>query len=447
MAAWPTVALADDPPPPTETFIRLNVQPMPAPKPALKYQLLPELREMNPGNPILGYLKCFMEQQNFFHNKAVVDAREKYREMALADLPLKELHDYGRGPLTRAGEAARLDTPDWQVLLKAKKEGIFLLLPEVQELRNIAGCLQLRFRVQVGERDFDEAIVTAKTMFALSRHMGEHPTLIGDLVGLAMANLTFRPLEEMVGQPGCPNLYWALADLPVPFIDLRKGIQGDRLMIDPVFVGLDPTAPVADAALEKVVAEIDKVLKAEGSKKDARAWLDTRAKDDAYVKSARKRLVESGLEEKAVREFPALQVIILDEKREFEVRRDERTKWSPIPYWKAEAGLLDASAARADDALFGPSAYLKVKKAQARIDQRIALLRHVEALRLYAAEHEGKLPAKLNDIKVPLPEDPFTGKPFLYEVEGPTAILKGSPPKGDEANAAFNIRYVVTIKK
>jgi hypothetical protein len=446
IAAWPAVCLAQDPPKPTETVVRFNVQPMAAPKPALKYQLLPELKEMSPGNPILDYMRCFAEQQNFFHSKAETDKREKWRAAPLADLPLKELHDYGRGPLTRADAAARLDTPDWQVLIKAKKEGYYLLLPEVQQLRNLASCLQLRCRVQVAERNFDEAIVTTKTTLALSRHLGEHVTLICDLVGLAIANIALRPVEEMIDQPGCPNLYWALTDLPTPFIDLRKALQGERIMSEFLFVGIETTSPTPEATLEKVVGRIEELIKVENNtKKDARAWLDTRAKDASYVKSARKRLVESGLEEKAVQEFPALQVIILDEKREFEVRRDERAKWLSLPYWKVQPTAL----VEGDDSLFGGfvPVYTKVKGAQARIDQRIALLCHVEALRMYAAEHEGKLPAKLDDVKLPLPVDPFTGKAFHYEVDGPTAIIKGSPPKGEEANAAFNVRYIVTIKK
>ena len=45
---------------------------------------------------------------------------------------------------------------------------------------------------------------------------------------------------------------------------------------------------------------------------------------------------------------------------------------------------------------------------------------------MYAAEHSGAFPAKLSDVAVPLPEDPFTGKPFLYEVSGKTAHLRGS---------------------
>ena len=68
----------------------------------------------------------------------------------------------------------------------------------------------------VAERHFDDAIRTAKTMFALARHLGEHPTEVADLVGLWVAHLCLGTLEEMVQQPGCPNLYWALTDLPLP---------------------------------------------------------------------------------------------------------------------------------------------------------------------------------------------------------------------------------------
>jgi hypothetical protein len=81
------------------------------------------------------------------------------------------------------------------------------------------------------------------------------------------------------------------------------------------------------------------------------------------------------------------------------------------------------------------------------LEQRIALLRHVEALRLYAAAHDGKLPEKLADCPVPLPDDPFTGRPFRYHVDGATAHLRGSPPPGEEKNPGFNVHYEVTIQK
>jgi hypothetical protein len=66
---------------------------------------------------------------------------------------------------------------------------------------------------------------------------------------------------------------------------------------------------------------------------------------------------------------------------------------------------------------------------------------------MYAAGHGGKLPEKLSDIAVPLPPDPFTGKPFVCTIEGTTAHLRGSPPRGEEQNAAFNIRYEVVVRQ
>jgi len=89
----------------------------------------------------------------------------------------------------------------------------------------------------------------------------------------------------------------------------------------------------------------------------------------------------------------------------------------------------------------------KVRSAQGRLEQRIALLRHVEAIRMYAADHGGKLPEKLADAGVPLPPDPFTGQPFRYEVKDGTAHLRGTPPKGYEKIAPFNLHYEITIRK
>jgi hypothetical protein len=449
----PALAHADGAGGPTETVVHFAVQPMAAPKPALRYQLLPELKEMNPGNPIHAYLKCFMEQQNFFFGKEAVDNREKWQTMPLAELPLKELKDYGRFALRQADWAARLDAPDWGILLQAKRDGMNLLLPDVQQMRMLASALKVRFRAEVAECRFEDAIRTAKTIFGEARHLGEHPTLIGDLVGIAVAMVGIGPLEEMIQQPGCPNLYWALSDLPNPFIDLRKGIQGERLLLEADLAGFDLTEPLSEAQQKKLVAKVKTMLQYTGpggKQKDVEAWLEARVKDEGHRKAARRRLVEAGLAEEQIKALPPLQVVLLDEKHQFEVWRDGSAKWMMLPYWQAEPGLLvEPTPPRDDPSLFGPllSANQKVRRAQARLEQRIALLRHVEALRLYAAENDGKLPVQLSDVKVPLPVDPVTGKPFIYKVEGATATLKGTPPRGEEANPVYNVRYEVTIKK
>jgi hypothetical protein len=109
---------AGEPAPKPETLIRLEVEPAPAPRPALRYQLLPELAEMSPGNPVQGYLGCFMEHQAFLFDKESFDRREELLAMPLKELPAGELMEFGKSALSQADRAARLDNPDWQILLR-----------------------------------------------------------------------------------------------------------------------------------------------------------------------------------------------------------------------------------------------------------------------------------------------------------------------------------------
>jgi hypothetical protein len=436
-----------------ETLIRLTVDPAAVPTPALRYMLLPQLKEMNPGNPIQGYLKCFMEQQKFFFDKESFQRREKLLVMPLKELPARELNDYGGLALKQADWAARLDNPDWQILLKMKAEGIYVPIPDVRQLRSLASALKVRMRAEVALGRFDDALRTAKTMFAMSRHLGEHPTFLGNLFGIAFANLALGPLEEMLEQPSCPNLYWALTNLPNPLVSLETGMQGERVgMIQWTFRDLDDGTPMSPDRLNRFIADLDKLFKREFPSKlteGLRAWLGGRTKDEGMVVAARRRLVEVGLSEVQVRLFPAEQVILLDMKRGLEVHFDDVIKTTNLPVWQAE---MVTNGHKPPDDLptflheFVPAVGPTVRM-RTRLDQRIALLRHVEALRLYAAEHGGSLPAKLSDVMVPLPDDPFTGKPFRYEITGNTAHLRGTPPSAEAKNPSFNLHYEVILRK
>jgi hypothetical protein len=424
LAAVPLLARAEQTVTSTETVIKLTARPAAAPKPALRYLLLPELKEMTQGNPIPNYLRCLLEE-DFSNDRQTLS----------------------RSALRQADRAARMDRPDWQILPKLKTDGVGLLIPDVQKVRALAAALQERFRAEVAEGRCDDALVTAKTMFAMSRHMSEHPTLIGDLVGIAIAFVTISPLEDLLEQPGCPNLYWALTNLPSPLVPLDRGMEGERMFVQAELRDLDDRAPMSEDRLKKVIAHVDKLLEFDKSK-NARAWVEARVKDEKAVAAARGRLVEAGLPGEAVKQFPAAQVILQDEKREFEARRDEFMKLITLPAWQFEAEAARVNPSK-EPGLFDSAlpAMLKVRRALGRLEQRVALLRHVEALRLYAAAHGGKLPEKLADVPVPLPSDPFTGKPFAYKAEGNTAHVRGGPPPGEEKNAAYNVRYELTIQK
>jgi hypothetical protein len=439
-----------------ETAVQLIVQPMPVPKPALKYQLLPELRELNPGNAAQNYLKCFMEQRRFFYGRQATIDRERYQRLPLAELPVNELRDYGGAALHQADWAARLDTVDWLDLQHVQQGGLEQLPAEAGPLQVLAAALQVRLRAEVAQRRFDDAIRTAKTMFALARHLGENSAEAAQLVGFWVAHLCLDALQEMVQQPGCPNLYWALTDLPCPLVDLRKGVQGERTRAAAELRTLRDDAPMTEADLEKFVSRFCSTLnfarvQAGRSLLDSRRELQSRLKDAEKLQAARRRLVEAGCAETLVNRFPPLQIILLEDKQAYEIERDERLKLLSLPLSQLED--LTGRKAHAGSESGGHAAGLFVtllpniihlRRTQGELELQIAFLRHVEALRLYAAEHDGRLPRSLSDISVPLPVDPSSGKPLGYVADQSTAYLR-TPPSSKETNAGHGVQYRVII--
>jgi hypothetical protein len=438
---------------PGEATVRLTVQPMSAPKPALKYLLLPEVGEMNSGNAAQWYLRSFAEQRIFFFGKESTAERTRLLSMPLSEVPAEKFQGYGGSALRSADWAARLDTIDWQISQRIQTDGLELSQPELGPLHVLGTALQVRFRVEIAGRRFDDAIRTAKTLFAFAHHLGENPTEPANRLGLTIADLTLDTLEEMLQQPGCPNLYWALTDLRCPLVDLRKGFQGTGTLIATELKPLRDDMSMTDEQIEKVVSRISGVLgfareQAGHAPRNFRAILAARIKDAEKSRADRARLIESGVAEGLVPNFPPLQVILLNEKHDYEIQRDERVKLLSFAPWQIDA-LSDTERGSTGDGqlvvLLPP--VIKLRQTQGRFEQRIALLRHVEALRMYAAGHGGKVPEKLTDIAVPLPVDPFTGKAFRYEVEGATAHLWGSSPRGEEKNPTYNIHLTVTVKK
>jgi hypothetical protein len=257
----------------------------------------------------------------------------------------------------------------------------------------------------------------------------------------------------MLGQPGCPNLYWALTNLPVPLIPLRTGVEGERALVVGEFHDLYDARPMDPAQIAKFIAHMDMLLSSDPATKldkGVRGWLDDRVKDEEAIAAARRRLSASGLPEDRLNLFPPEQILLLDERREYEVRSDDAMKLMTLPFWVAEAQEARASQVKPPPSLFAETltpAMKAVRRAQVRIDQRIALLRHVEALRLHAAEHNGELPANLAEVSVPMPDDPVTGKPFRYEKVGASAHVRGTPPEGAEKDRFFNVHYVLTVRK
>jgi hypothetical protein len=88
----------------------------------------------------------------------------------------------------------------------------------------------------------------------------------------------------------------------------------------------------------------------------------------------------------------------------------------------------------------------KIRLIMNRLDRHVAILTCVEAIRLYAGTHEGKLPEKLSDItEVAIPDDPVTKRPFIYRLTGSKATLEANAPEGGTDKDAF--KYELSLGK
>jgi hypothetical protein len=79
-----------------------------------------------------------------------------------------------------------------------------------------------------------------------------------------------------------------------------------------------------------------------------------------------------------------------------------------------------------------------------RLDRDATALQCIEALRHYAATHEGQLPRQLADVTdTTVPANPETKEPFGYRLDGSKAILDVAAPAGGRPGDA--IRYDITL--
>jgi len=78
-----------------------------------------------------------------------------------------------------------------------------------------------------------------------------------------------------------------------------------------------------------------------------------------------------------------------------------------------------------------------------RFDRHVAALQCIEALRLYAAAHQGKFPEELSRItEVPVPDDPVMQEPFSYRCTGSDAVLEAPAPERATERDAI-VRYIL----
>jgi hypothetical protein len=439
---------------------KLNVRPAPEPVPAFRYRLLPEARELQPGNALICYLRANTpefrpgnlnsEQQQQFD--ALMEM--SFDEFKAAKKPDFQLRQIGFHELD---SAARREFCDWEMLARIRKDGLQAHVGDVQRLREAAYMLAYRARLDLANSDIDKTVYTLQTMLGMSRHIADAPTLIHELVAMAVAAMALGQVEDLIQQPDAPNLYWALTALPKPFVDLRKALEGEQVMLEAEFPELKKIDKEA-LSPEELKSLTEKCCFIFYSRQNFRAKPGSRLSKlelvgqlVQYYPAARKALIEQGRAAEKVDALSMLQVVVWHNYQQYLRLQDDQRKWALVPIWQGLNGFNEVENEVGKHPFF-PFHYFvsgvrRVREASDRIDRRIAVLRCIEALRLHVAQ-SGKLPASLDEVTlVPVPPDPYTGRPFQYTAADGVIKLYAPPPPGRIANEATVVNYQITINR
>ena len=440
------------------TVYKMTVTPAAEPSPALANNFIPRSDTLRDGNAALFYLRSFAEDH----------LASRWKELE-KEHGSDEVHGDENGgwysierPLDEATLAkARLGAAKFDIIVEQfvsratvrrqcdwghhidelrGLEIIATLLPEAQESRSLARALMLRARVAVADGDYERAITELRMAYQLARHTAQAPFLISCLVGVAEANLANAEAIELIAAKDSPNLYWALAELPRPFVDMVPSIRfemslGPRTF--PFLLDAETTehSPEEWARLLTVgFQDAQQAINSGTHVDDLSAQAGIAGMAIVIYPAAKERLIASGMDAVRVEEMPVGQVIAIDAAREYRRISDQFEKQWYLPYQVAKEREEELDAFFMGNKLTGGfgrvlaelllPAVNSVRTAQMRLDWQLNAIQAVEAIRMDAAEH-GKLPATLEEITiVPVPLNPVTEKPYQYRLEGETAILE-----------------------
>ena len=187
--------------------VKFKLHPAAEPRAALKYQLLPEFLDRKPGNAAVIYNKIGFMMPHGSDANNLQERLSKWLETPLAELPREEIEKTlagQRNVLDSLDRAARRETCDWELPLR-EENPIAMLLPELQETRGYARLLAVKARLEIAKGEFDAAIHTLQTGYALGLHVAEGPTLISALVGMAICGIMSNQVEELIAAARQPQ--------------------------------------------------------------------------------------------------------------------------------------------------------------------------------------------------------------------------------------------------
>jgi hypothetical protein len=333
-------------------------------------------------------------------------------------------------------------------------------LPNLATFRSMIKAMQLQIRLHIADGQTDQAMAKLQQGIQMGRDIAEGPTIIQDLVGVAITALMTGQVEELIQRPYAPNLYWALTALPDPMIDMYSALEYEREALFtefPQLRDLEDKVLMPEQASQIVSDFMEKISGLGGGVADVPfqgllplGWVMMHYSDAKIFLAGR------GYSQQRIEAMPAPQAVLIYQKQQYLEISDSMFKWFALAYHQSRPHLEHAQkrifeqqrdkGVKANLFTILLPALNRVAFLQTRLDRHIALLRTVEAIRMYAADHSRQLPGSLDDINaVPIPFDPVTGEDFIYSRTDPRHARLEAPasPAEDRRRPV----YELTLRK
>ena len=409
----------------------LSLVPAAEPVPAMSYRLLPRYLDQKIGNAALLYYSAaaLCPDSDPSDSEDIQKKISGWREKPVDQLDRKEVDEAllsFSNSFHQIKLAAQRTHCQWELPLE---DGFAMQMPHLSTFRRMIFAMQLQIRLKIADRQTDQALEMLQQGLYMGRSIARGPTVIQDLVGVAITALLLKEVEGLMQMPDSPNLYWALTALPDPMIDMHSSLENEREVLFVEFPKLrNLESEVLTPAQASVVASnfMKKIQTLSGGTDDVSfkgllsvGWVMMHYSD------AKEFLARKGYSQERIEAMPAAQAVLIYQKQEYLEMLDSFFKWFELPYYQAQPHL-QKSKKRLDNHqhtkgikmnLFTTllPALSRIAFLQARLDRNIALLRTIEAIRMFAADHSSQLPGSLTEItSVLIPADPVTGKDFIY---------------------------------
>ena len=457
-------------------IIEMTVSAAPQPSPLFKHRLTFLPHELTKGNAATGYLHALssdsMSRKWRKWNKEFGEDVEGWAhyDTPEEEIPLEQMRQVATSFADEidphVSRATRRKHCDWGYRLEELSGpiAIGISINGLQDTRMLSRTLALITKLAILDSRFDDAVDLMRMNYRLAENVGQETLVVASLIGLAQVGITNGNMIDFIAAADAPNMYWALRELPRPLVDIREAIRMESsigLRIFPDIEEADTTEHSSEEWNRLARKQADLVyrnmqtISGNPQPQTGNTWIDfaSLAVGICTYTPAKQRLIESGMTSEEVERMAVGQVLLKDAKREYLVSADllESIVYLPPVDKKRRAKEVEVLLKRNETELDGVGQILasmllpageQVIRAQLRVERDVDALLVIEALRMHAAE-TGRFPENLSDVSVvPVPDNPATGKPFEYRLDGETAVLE--LPKSDVG--IYAKRFRVSLK-